>query len=308
MKRIKRTIYIVALVVTFYSCSPADGNHPGTEYMPDMGHSIAVEGNVYTYYFLNTWDSASTIKLKDLAIPKDPPEGTVARGYAGVALAAGERTSDEVIADLRGTNSINGIAVPINGSVPYHYEDTEEERTRATAEIIDNPFPITADGLEEGEVLYNRYCGICHGENGGGLGYLVREADPAKGIEAGKYPVAPANLLLDSYASSSNGRYYHAIMYGKNVMGAYKGKLSYEERWNVIHWVRHLQAKDKGLVYDETDNAYNKEFGTPMAWIEPKNEKVALVEPAKESYDEADHSGGQHSDNNQSGGGSGGKH
>ena len=40
-------------------------------------------------------------------------------------------------------------------------------------------------------------------------------------------------------------------MYGKNVMGSYKDKISYEERWQVIHYIRSLQAKDKKLEYSE---------------------------------------------------------
>lgn len=297
MKSIKNYICILAIAAILYSCGPAEGNYTGSEYMPDMGHSIAYEANVYTYYRLNTWDSASTFTLKELSGPKDPVVGTVARGYAGVHLS-GERTTDEVMNNLRGADNINGIAVPVNGSVPYHYENTEDERTRAIAEIIDNPFPITAEGLARGKELYNVFCGICHGENAGGLGYLVREADPAKGIDAGKYPVAPANLLLDDYASSSNGRYYHAIMYGKNVMGGYADKMNYEERWQVIHYIRSLQAKDKKLVYSEDENTYNTIFGTPAALVKP-TQPIAEVEEKEEAHsNEEDHGEGDHSSDN----------
>ena len=53
------------------------------------------------------------------------------------------------------------------------------------------------------------------------------------------YLNAPANLISDDiHFNSSNGRYYHSIMYGKNVMGGYADKLSYEERWQVIHHIR----------------------------------------------------------------------
>ena len=93
-------------------------------------------------------------------------------------------------------------------------------------------------------------CGICHGEKGDGLGYLVRD-------DGGKYPAAPANFLLEEHLSASNGRYYHAIMYGKNVMGAYKDKLSYEERWNVIHYIRSMQAKELKVEYNQMANTLN---------------------------------------------------
>ena len=48
---------------------------------------------------------------------------------------------------------------------------------------------------------------------------------------------------------ASEGRYYHAIMRGRNKMGAYADKLSFEERWDVIHYIRSLQAKARGEEY-----------------------------------------------------------
>jgi mono/diheme cytochrome c family protein len=289
MKQIKNYIYVLAAVVILYSCSPADGNFAGSEYMPDMGHSVAYEANVYNYYYYNTWDSASTFRLKDLSNPRLPVDGTVARGYAGVYLNGEQSSDEEVMNTLRGEDNVNAIAVPVNGNVPYYYEDTEEERTRATAELLDNPFPITAEGLAKGKELYDIFCGICHGEKGDGYGYLVREADPAKGDPGGKYPVVPANLLLPDYANSSNGRYYHAIIYGKNAMGGYADKMNYEERWQIIHYIRALQAKDQSLEYDETTNTLNPEFGTPVSEIAPMASNEEMTEAVAPEM-EGDHS------------------
>ncbi|MEL7124537.1 MAG: c-type cytochrome, partial [Bacteroidota bacterium] len=134
----------------------------------------------------------------------------------------------------------------------------------------------------------NTFCGICHGEKGDGLGYLVREADPAKGIAEGKYPAAPANFLIDPHNTASNGRYYHAIMYGKNVMGAYKDKISYEERWQVIHYIRSLQAKDQKLAYSEVENTLNPEFGTPGVIMK------AMMEANEAAHKEEGHEGDDH--------------
>ena len=38
-------------------------------------------------------------------------------------------------------------------------------------------------------------------------------------------------------------------------MGGYTDKLSYEERWQVIHYIRALQAKAKNLEYSEKANS-----------------------------------------------------
>lgn len=290
MKNFKYIVIAVFTAVLLHACSPAENNFPGSEYMPDMAHSVAYEANSFNYYFYNTWDSASTIKLKELSNPRLPVKGTIPRGYAGVYFADAAARAD-VMKNLTGQSSPNAMSVPLNGSVPYYYGNTEEERLRATAEIIANPFPITENGLARGKELYDVFCGICHGEKGDGLGYLVSESNPNA-----KYPAAPAVLISDDFIASSNGRMYHAIMYGKNVMGAYADKLSYEERWQVIHYIRQLQAKDKKLAYSATENTLNPAFGTPASQIEQMatNEPTVEEAPAEgEAHGEGEH----HSDN-----------
>ena len=216
--------YITAVVLTiclFTACQQPGKNSTGSEYMPDMAHSVAYEANYYSYYYHNTWGSED--EYYKMASPRKPVKGTIARNAAGTANAS---------------------------ALSYTYGDSDEERARAIAEIIDNPYPITDAGLAEGKELYDVMCGICHGEKADGLGYLVRD-------DGGKYPAAPANLLLEEHVTASNGRYYHAIMHGKNVMGSYKDKLSYEERWNVIHYIRSLQAKEAKLEYNQMANTLN---------------------------------------------------
>ena len=237
----------IALPLLFSSCQKPSGNSTGSEYMPDMAHSVAMEANTYNYYYWNTWDEQSQLKLKDISMPRTPVAGTIPRGYSGVHYASTTTAKNAAMDNLSGEGSIQAISVPINGNVPYYYENTEDERTRAMTEIIYNPYPISDKGMSKAEPLYNIYCGICHGEKGDGNGYLVRE-------DGGVYPAAPANFLTDEFIAASNGRYYHAIIHGKNVMGGYSDKLSYEERWQVIHYIRSLQAKEKKLVYNEREN------------------------------------------------------
>ena len=228
-----------AVIVISSSCSKAGRNNPGTEYMPDMYHSIAYEANLEDYYYYNTWGTES--EYYKFAQPRKPVKGTMPRG----ASASSSKY-------FNGMASNNAIAVPASGHVPYYYSDTEEERTRATMEIIKNPLPISEAGLAEGKLLYETFCGVCHGAKGDGNGWLVDEANPNA-----VYPAAPANLISDEFINSSNGRFYHGIMYGKNVMGGYADKISYEERWNVIHYIRSLQAKSNGTEYNAGSNTLN---------------------------------------------------
>ena len=252
---------ILSCLVLLVACSPSKGDRTGHEFMPDMTHTTGYEANLYDFYYYNRWGTEA--EYKKFAFPRTSVEGTVARGQISVANAA------DPLARIHAFDGFSGVgdgtmAIPANGSVPYYYKDTEEERARASKEITQNPFPITETGLARGKVLYEIYCGICHGAKGDGLGYLVREEDPAKGIVAGVYPAAPANFMLDTFVNSSVGRFYHGIMHGKNVMGSYADKLNYEERWEVIHYIRSMQAQSKKLVYSASSNTFNNE-ATP--WV-----------------------------------------
>ncbi|MCB0634445.1 MAG: cytochrome c [Saprospiraceae bacterium] len=296
MKNIRIFIFVVLATVLLQACSPADGEFTGSEYMPDMAHSVAYEANVYSYYYYNTWDEASTFKLADLSAVRKPVAGTVPRGYAGVYFAATATAQNAMLENLHGESTNNAISVPINGDVPFYYGDSEEERTRAIAEIIDNPYPITAKGLATGKELYGYYCGICHGEKADGAGYLVSDQNTNA-----VYPAQPANLINEEFSAASNGRFYYAIMYGKNVMGSYTDKLSYQERWEVIHYIRSLQAKAAKLVYDGSSNTFNSTFGTPgdmvggaIAEAPMTDEEPATGEAAGEEHSMEEGHGGEH--------------
>ncbi len=260
MKRLYKIYFLTVVAAMFFlaSCSRPGGNSTGSEFMPDMAHSIAYEANYYNYYYNNTWGSED--EYYDMAKPRLPVAGTVSRS-SSKSIAISSATENK----------------------PYYYGDTEEERTRAIAEIIDNPYPITDAGLKVGKELYNINCAICHGEKGDGNGYLVRD-------DGGVYPVQPAILVNEEFTAASNGRYYHSIMYGKNLMGAYKDKLSYSERWQVIHYIRSLQAKENKLTYSQFENTLNN-VDRPAGEMK---QMAQLHDDAHDGDHHGDHGDGHH--------------
>lgn len=255
-------ITLVTMMLLLASCARPGGDSTGSEFMPDMAHSVAYEANYYNYYYNNTWGSQED--YYKYAQPRLPVKGTVAR-----------RASSTISISNAGDNT------------PYYFGDTEEERTRATNQLVDNPYHITDAAIANGKELYNINCAICHGAKGDGNGYLVRD-------DGGVYPVQPAILTNDEFVNASNGRYYHSIMYGKNLMGSYKDKLAYKERWDVIHYIRSLQAKDKGLTYNQFSNTLNS-VDKPAGELKQVAE---LVEPKHDAHDSHDgsHNGHGHSD------------
>lgn len=249
----------LALLAGAFGCQQAGGNKTGSEFIPDMTHSTAYDANVLQEYTLNAWDEQSTRSRRDLSQPRLPVHGTIPRGFAGMGQSdLAFPSAEAAVLSTMEMKDNGGIAYTPNGYVPYYFPDTEEARTEATAKIIYNPYPITKDGIARGQQLYNIYCGICHGEKGDGGGYLVRD-------NGGKFPAQPANFIDSLFVFSNNGRYYHSIMYGKNTMGGYADKLSFEERWQVIHYIRLLQAQARKVNYNGEVNELKAEFGLPEA-------------------------------------------
>lgn len=259
---IKGILFVGLSVVVLTLLSSCDNKkHPGHEYMPDMGHPISYKANYYDYYSFIHWGTSE--EYHSFAQPRKPVEGTRPRGYMGLA------SSGDYAQRIKYQEAMKGL--PMNSFVPFYYDDTEEDRVRASDEIRQNPFPITDAGLKKGEHLYEIYCGICHGNGGEGDGYLVRDD--------GHYPAVPTNLVTDAFIDTTAGAFYYAIMYGKNVMGPYDTKLSFEERWDVIHYIRSLQAKERGLTYSASANTLNEE-AVPYADV------ADLIEKAKKEFAE----------------------
>lgn len=267
--QILSALAVIALFA-FSSCQ-ADGDFPGREYMPDMGHPVTYEANTFVYYKPNRWGNQEKYRAwYESNIMKLRPVGnTIPRGYAGLV---GSPEDKALLADMQDK--------PMNGFAPYYYDNSDSSRALATAEIQANPFPITALGLAKGKTLYNVFCGVCHGEKADGNGVIYQEG-------AGPYPVAPANLINEEFTAASEGRYYHAIMHGKGVMGSYKDKLSVEERWQVIHYIRSLQAKEKGLEYLPVSSVSQIEASIDSSDLYSVSEEDMKNDALKKQFEEA---------------------
>ncbi len=213
----------------FWSCERAGGEFQGTEFMPDMAHSIAYEANYNTYYYNNTWGEATDYRM--MAGPRKPVEGTIARGYMPHKYASIEdfrESPSESSAELQGKAlkmALTDFAL-VNPIKPTSKEDYEKMLVR-------------------GEGLYNVSCSVCHGLEGDGNGPIFDSGN-------GPYVAAPANYLKDNYIAAPDAVFYNVIMNGKGRMQPHADKLNEQERWEVIHYIRYLQAESKGEDY------YNK--------------------------------------------------
>lgn len=135
--------------------------------------------------------------------------------------------------------------LPADGSIargylPYGIPNSNEGYEMA-GELLKNPLNNDEEILAEGKVIYTKYCGHCHGKEGMGDGPTVT---------AGGHPPPPAYNSA-ALKTLPEGKMFHTITYGKNLMGSHSSQLNVEERWKVIRYVQTLQNPDGDAAEEE---------------------------------------------------------
>lgn len=93
-----------------------------------------------------------------------------------------------------------------------------------------NPIEYTADSIERGHETYQLYCSACHGKTGMGNG-------PA----AHTYTPQPADLTL--IGVTTGGGTAQTIMYGDDMMPAWRTILKEDEMWDVVNYIKSIESK-----------------------------------------------------------------
>jgi mono/diheme cytochrome c family protein len=141
--------------------------------------------------------------------------------------------------DANGVEGITGKAVnskPVAGTIArgghpaYDIANSTEGYDKAKAALT-NPLEATEANLENGKAMYDIYCASCHGKKGDGQGVLSQRE---------KFEGIPNYKDRDINA----GTIYHVIMYGKGLMGSHASQLTYNERWQIVHYVEQLRTAE----------------------------------------------------------------
>ena len=164
--------------------------------------------------------------------------------------------------------------IPVEGTIPrgymlYPYPNTNEGYEDA-GENLKNPIPWTLEILEEGKDLFMKFCIHCHGPEGKGDGVMILNE---------KFPPPPSySTGLSSGGGKMSdlpeGKIFHAITFGKNLMGPHASQLNHEERWKIVHYVQTLQR-----LADEQESAETDE--KPSEQPAEKVTKIKLNPDAK---------------------------
>jgi mono/diheme cytochrome c family protein len=132
--------------------------------------------------------------------------------------------------DLRGGPSL--LTPP--GAIPQDFEPYpyKGQPDRAGAELK-NPLPDgDAKIVERGKLMFERYCVPCHDATGAGKGLVIEKGFPA-----------PPSLMTQKVRDWSDGRIFHVITDGQNIMPSYATQIRPRDRWAAVRWVRDLQSK-----------------------------------------------------------------
>ena len=111
------------------------------------------------------------------------------------------------------------------------------------------PIEVTYELMARGRDRYQIFCTPCHGALGDGQG-ITRQYGM----------VATPTYHDDRLRDMSEGEIFNTITNGKNLMGRYGDKLTVEDRWAVIAYVRALQRAQQGTV-DDVPPANRSELG-----------------------------------------------
>lgn len=210
MMNIVKSVVLCVVVAAILTACGAGGNNQGTEYAPNMYHSVAYEPySQITDPSAGSWltsieyedghsefYNSNTLNVSAMGLPmnmRTPPANTVPRNK--------------------------------QGWLPYRLP--KDSLTMAAK--LKNPLDSTAQVLADGKILYQTYCQHCHGAKGEGDGKV---ADKYAGV---------ANLKGDAYKNLTEGHIFHVITNGKGLMWAHGSQMSAEDRWKISKYVKVIQ-------------------------------------------------------------------
>lgn len=121
------------------------------------------------------------------------------------------------------------------GNMPYQFKGDPE----SAGKYLKNTLLPTEKNLDLGKKKYDIYCSPCHGYYGEGDSRL-----------RGQFP-NPPSLHSEKVRTWTDGRLYHVITEGQNIMPSYASQMTRQERWATILYLRVLQrslnAKESDL-------------------------------------------------------------
>ena len=191
-------------------------SRPEIEIFPDMVRQPKVRAQAELAFFA------------DQRGARKPVEGTVPIGYdmplpddAGAAVdAAGEMAMHPRLGFSEGTDYYNTGKMGANWGTGI-------------------PLEVTPALMQRGEQRFNINCAVCHGSLAAGDG-IVKQYGLATVV----------SLQDDRIRKMADGEIFNTITHGKNTMMAYGPRVTVQDRWAIISYLRALQRSQHASAAD----------------------------------------------------------
>lgn len=155
----------------------------------------------------------------DGSAQRHAPAGAVAYSQAEAADTSGGRRGRVV-----GANYHADLAVPVDEHGTSRAQGATDQAPHA------NSLAITPTLLLRGQQRYDIYCAACHGLDGRGDGMVVQRGFPA-----------PPSYHSERLREAPDSHFYNVITHGYGVMYPYADRVSPDDRWAIVAYVRALQ-------------------------------------------------------------------
>jgi mono/diheme cytochrome c family protein len=108
-----------------------------------------------------------------------------------------------------------------------------------TEQAVTRPATVTMQLLRRGQERFNIYCAPCHSPLGDGDGMVVRRGFPA-----------PPSYHIDRLRKAPDQHFYDVITNGHGVMRPYSDRVSPQDRWAIVAYIRALQLSQYARAED----------------------------------------------------------
>lgn len=112
------------------------------------------------------------------------------------------------------------------------------------------PAPVTREMIAHGREGFEISCAVCHGRSGGGDGMIVQRGFPP-----------PPSLHEKRLRNAPVGHFFDVITNGYGVMYPHASRVTPDERWAIIAYIRALQLSQHATL-DDVDPAGRKQLQT----------------------------------------------
>jgi mono/diheme cytochrome c family protein len=121
-----------------------------------------------------------------------------------------------------------GLAAAINAARNWN--------AMAAARRMKNPVPATAEAIAAGKEIYAEHCRSCHGDKGDG-----------RGEKAAELSVVPGDFTnATAMRHWADGELFWQISRGRLPMPSFEDKLSEQERWQAVDYIRTFAGSASG--------------------------------------------------------------